>query len=109
MFRRIIKYSNKHFGLFKKLASITDKRIKAQIDTIKIGAAIICMQLSNLGSLNSLSPVLVSGKYPSVSTIARTADSMDYRQNKGCICRYLQNSKKIKDGIGVLRNVDRSS
>jgi len=77
MFRRIIKYSNKRFSLFKKLASITDGRIKAQIDTIKIVTAIICMQLSNLGSLNSLSPALVSGKYPSVSTIARTADSMD--------------------------------
>ena len=35
------------------------------------------MQLANLGSLNSLSQALAHGKYPSVSTIARTADSMD--------------------------------
>ena len=106
MFKRIIEYSNKHFGLFKKLASITDKRIKAQIDTIKIVTAIICMQLSNLGSLNNLSPALVSGKYPSVSTIARTADSMDLDniRNDGADIY-----KRAKDVIGVLRNVDRSS
>jgi len=77
MFRRIIKYSSKHFGLFKKLTFIADGRIKARIDTIKIVTAIICMQLSNLGSLNSLSQALAYGKYPSVSTIARVADSMN--------------------------------
>jgi hypothetical protein len=77
MFRRIIKYSSKHFGLFKKLASIADRRIKPRIKTIKIAAAIICMQLANLGSLNSLSQSLRYGSYPSVPTIARTADRMD--------------------------------
>jgi len=65
MFKRIIKYSNKHFSLFKKLASITDKRIKPRIDTIKIVTVVICMQFSNLGSLNSLTQALASGKYPS--------------------------------------------
>src|SRR5450830_827372 len=77
MFKRIIKYSNKHFSLFKNLSSITDRRLKPRIDTIKIVTAVICMQLSNLGSLNSLAQALASGKYPSVSTIARVADSMD--------------------------------
>ena len=76
MFRRIVKYSSKHFGLFKKLTSITDGRIKPQIATIKILTAIICMRLSNLGSLNKLSQVLRYGSYPSVSTIARVADSL---------------------------------
>ena len=75
--KRIIKYSNKHFSLFKNLSSITDRRLKPRIDTIKIVTAVICMQLSNLGSLNSLAQALASGKYPSVSTIARVADSMD--------------------------------
>ena len=75
MFKRIIKYSNKHFGLFENLLFITDKRTKPRITLVKIVTAIICMQLSNLGSLNSLS--LTSGKYPSVSTIARTTDQMD--------------------------------
>jgi len=60
MYKRIIKYSSKHFGLFKKLA-----------------VAIICMQLSNLGSLNNLSQKLNFGYYPSVSTIARVVDSME--------------------------------
>ncbi|MHB8281002.1 MAG: transposase [Candidatus Humimicrobiaceae bacterium] len=77
MFKRIIKYSNKHFGLFKKLASITDKRIKPRIATIKIVTVVICMQFSNLGSLNSLTQTLASGKYPSVSTIARVTDCID--------------------------------
>lgn len=53
MFRRIIKYSNKHFSLFKKLTFIADRRIKPRINTIKIVTAIICMQFCNLGSLNS--------------------------------------------------------
>ena len=77
MFKRIIKYSSKHFGLFKKLTFIADGRIKPRIDTIKIVTAIICMQLSNLGSLHSLSQALRYGSYPSVSTIARVADSME--------------------------------
>jgi len=77
MYRRLINYSSKHFGLFKKLASIADRRLKPQIATVKITAAIICMQLSNLGSLNNLSQALAYGAYPSVSTIARVADSME--------------------------------
>lgn len=58
MFRRIIKYSNKHFSLFKKLAYISDRRIKPQIETIKIAAAIVCIHIANLGSLNNLSQSL---------------------------------------------------
>ena len=77
MFRRIIKYSSKHFGLFKKLTFIADRRLKPRIDTIKIVTAIIYIQFCNLGSLNSLSQALAHGKYPSVSTIARVADSMN--------------------------------
>jgi len=76
MFRRIIKYSNKHFSLFKILASITDRRIKPQIKTIKIVTAVICMQFANLGSLNNLSQKLLTKEYPSVSTIARVADTI---------------------------------
>ena len=78
MFRRIIKYSSKHFDLFKNLLLITDKRIKPRIATVKIVIAIICMHLSNLGSLNSLSSALASGRYPSVSTIARVAKQHEF-------------------------------
>ena len=77
MFRRIIKYSNKQFSLFKKLASIADRRIKPQIETIKIAVAIVCIHMANLGSLNNLSQSPGYISFPSVSTIARTADSMD--------------------------------
>jgi len=77
MFRRIIKYSEKHFGLFEKLTYITDRRIKPQILTIKILAAIVFVHIANLGSLNSFSQNKASKKeLPSVSTIARVADSV---------------------------------
>ncbi len=55
MYRKLIRYSNKIFNLFGIIASITDKRLKPQIATVKITAAITVMHFSNLGSLNSLS------------------------------------------------------
>ena len=104
MFKRIIKYSNKHFSLFKNLASITDKRLKPRIATIKIVNAIICMQFSNLGSLNSLTQAPASGKYPSVSTIARVADSMnldDIRNVGKAIYQKARKSKMLKSYCGM--------
>ena len=81
MHRKIIRYSNKIFNLFNIITSITDGRPKPQIDTIKIVAAIIVMQFSNLGSLNSLSQTIsvknLKKDIPSVSTIARCADSIN--------------------------------
>jgi len=78
VFRRIIKYCLKHFGLFEKLAYVTDRRIKPQIETIKIAAAIVCIHIANLGSLNSFSQSKASkSKLPSVSTIARVADTIE--------------------------------
>jgi hypothetical protein len=94
MFKRIIKYSNRHFSLFKNLSSVTDKRLKPRIDTIKIVTAIICMQISNLGSLNSLS--LAYGKYPSVSTIARSADSVNLDQIRGAAVEVYRRARKQK-------------
>jgi len=73
VFKRIIKYFSKHFSLFEKLAYITDRRIKPQILTIKILSAIVFIHIANLGSLHSFSQ---SKAGPSVSTIARVADSV---------------------------------
>ena len=73
MFRRAVRYSRKTFGLFNELKNITDGRIKPRIATIKIAIAIFSMQLANLGSLNNFSQQVSS---PSVSTIARSADTM---------------------------------
>ena len=73
MFKRIIKYAFKHFDLFEKLACVTDRRIKPQILTIKILSAIVFIHIANLGSLHSFSQ---SKAGPSVSTIARVADSV---------------------------------
>ncbi|MHB8280024.1 MAG: hypothetical protein ACYDIA_20595 [Candidatus Humimicrobiaceae bacterium] len=104
MFKNIIKYSNKCFSLFKNLASVTDKRIKPRIATIKIITAIICMQFSNLGSLNSLSQAISSGKYPSVSTIARVADCIDLDEirNVGkAIYIKARKSKMLKSYCGM--------
>jgi hypothetical protein len=73
MFRRAVRYSNNCFGLFDKLKNITDRRIKPRIATVKVAIAIFSMQLANLGSLNNFSQQVSS---PSVSTIARSADTM---------------------------------
>jgi hypothetical protein len=73
VFKRIIKYCSKHFSLFEKLAYVTDRRIKPQILTIKILSAIVFIHIANLGSLHSFSQ---SKAGPSVSTIARVADSV---------------------------------
>ena len=96
MFRRIINYSSKHFGLFDNLLLITDKRIKPRIAAVKIVIAIICMHLSNLGSLNSLSSALISGRYPSVSTIARVADSMDLETIRNVAANIYKRARKQK-------------
>jgi len=96
MFKRIIKYSNKHFALFKNLSLITDKRLKPRIDTIKIVTAVICMQLSNLGSLNSLSSALSSGAYPSVSTIARAADTLNLDEIRQAALEVYKRARKQK-------------
>ena len=78
MFRRIINYCSKYFGLFEELVYVTDRRIKPQILTIKILAAIVFIHIANLGSLNSFSQSKTSkSKLPSVSTIARVADKVD--------------------------------
>lgn len=73
MFRRAVRYSRNYFGLFDKLKNITDGRIKPRIATVKVAIAIFSVQLANLGSLNNYSQQVSS---PSVSTIARSADTM---------------------------------
>ena len=74
MFRRALKYSQKTFGLLSRLKEIKDKRIKPRIATVKVAIYIFSLQLANLGSLNNFAQSVVS---PSVSTIARSADTMD--------------------------------
>jgi len=87
LYRKLIRYSNKIFDLFTIIASVTDKRAKPQIPTVKIVAAIIIMHFTNQGSLNSLSQEIAYKKLkacvPSVSTIARAADSMDLEEIRG--------------------------
>lgn len=100
MFRKLIRYSNKIFYLFTIIASVTDERIKAQIPTVKIVAAIIIMHFTNQGSLNSLSQEIAFKKLkadiPSVSTIARTADSMDLEEIRGVGIEIYKKARKKK-------------
>ncbi len=74
MFRRAVRYSRNYFSLFKRLKNITDRRIKPRIAAAEVAIAIFSVQLANLGSLNNFAQQVSS---PSVSTIARSADSMD--------------------------------
>ncbi len=87
MYKKLLRYSNKIFNLFSIIASITDGRLKPQIPTVKIVTAIIIMHFTNQGSLNSLSQEIAYKNFkadiPSVSTIARTADTMDLEEIRG--------------------------
>ena len=87
MFKKLIRYSNKIFDLFTIIASVTDRRIKSQIPTVKIVAAIIIMHFTNQGSLNNFSQEIaykrLKADIPSVSTIARVADTMDLEEIRG--------------------------
>ena len=54
------------------------------------------MHLSNLGSLNSMTSALASGKYPSVSTIARAADLMDLETIRNVAANIYKRARKQK-------------
>ena len=83
MFDKLLGYGNKHFDIIEKVGHITDERVRPQIPTIGISKSILTMMLSNLGSLNRLDAARSMGsldtmvEVPSVSTIARSADTMD--------------------------------
>jgi len=100
MYKKLIAYSNKIFNLFSIIASITDERLKPQIDTVKIVAAIVIMQFTNLGSLNSLSQEIAYKNFkkdiPSVSTIARTADSLNLEEIRGVGIEIYAKARKKK-------------
>lgn len=100
MYRKLLRYSNKIFNLFSIITSITDGRLKPQIATAKITAAITIMHFSNLGSLNSLSQAIsvknLKKAVPSVSTIARVADSMDLDKIRSVGIEIYQKARKSK-------------
>jgi len=100
MFKKLIRYSNKIFNLFSIIASVTDERLKLQIGTIKIVAAIIIMHFTNQGSLNSLSQEIaykrLKADIPSVSTIARVADTMNLEEIRGVSIEIYRQARKKK-------------
>jgi len=73
MFRKAVRYSRNYFSLFKRLKNISDRRIRPRITTTEVAIAIFSVQLANLGSLNNFAQQVSS---PSVSTIARSSDTM---------------------------------
>ena len=100
MYKKLLRYSNKIFNLFGLIASITDGRLKPQIPTVKIVAAIIIMHFTNQGSLNNLSQEIAYKNFkadiPSVSTIARTADTMDLEEIRGVGIEIYREARKKK-------------
>lgn len=108
MYRKLLGYSNKIFDLFNLIASITDKRIKPQIPTVKIIAAIVVMHFSNLRSLHSLSQSIslknLKADIPSISTIARTADTASIEAIRDVsieIYRQARKKKMLKSFCGM--------
>ena len=95
-----MRYSNKIFNLFGIIASITDKRLKPQIDTVKNVVTIIIMQFTNQGSLNNLSQEIAYKNFkkqiPSVSTIARSADSMSLEEIRNIGIEIYRKARKKK-------------
>ena len=83
MLNKLLGYGNKHFDIIEKVGHITDKRMRPHIPTTGISKSILTMMLSNLGSLNRFGAAASLGSLedivdaPSVSTIARSADTMD--------------------------------
>jgi hypothetical protein len=79
MINRLLSYAERHFDIEEKLDRITDNRSRPQISTSEISKKVLTTMLSNLGSLNQLKAAseLNLMYSPSVSTIARSADSMD--------------------------------
>jgi DNA-directed RNA polymerase subunit RPC12/RpoP len=70
------------------------------LPTVKITTAIIIMQFSNLGSLNSLSQAIsvknLKKEIPSVSTIARGADSINLEEIRNIGIEIYQKARKSK-------------
>jgi hypothetical protein len=100
MYKKLLRYSDKIFNLFSIIASITDGRLKPQIPTVKIVAAITVMHFTNQGSLNNLSQEIAYKNFkadiPSVSTIARTADSLNLEEIRGVGIEIYREARKKK-------------
>ena len=103
MLNRLLSYADRHFAIEENFSRITDNRSRPQIPTSEISKKVFTMMLSNLGSLNQLKAVSeMSAIYsPSVSTIARSADTMDLYQLREILKGVYLSSrrKKMLDSI----------
>ena len=110
MFARVIKYSNKHFGLFDLVENISDSRTKPQVRPSDIAASILSILFCNLGSLNKFNTSRdisyvsnIAQKVQSSSTIGRSADTIDLdviRQILKSIYYKAKRSKMIEPCFG---------
>ena len=100
MFKRILKYINKYFGLFNLIENITDKRARPQIPAAFVSSSILCLLFSNLGSLNKfniMKDILVAAdNFPSAATIARSSDGIDLEILRQVIKKNYQKAKRSK-------------
>lgn len=103
MLNRLLSYAERHFAIEERLGQITDNRTRPQVPTSEISKKVFTMMLSNLGSLNQLKAASeMSAIYsPSVSTIARSADTMDLDTLRETLKGVYLSSrrKKMLDGI----------
>lgn len=104
MLNRLLSYADRHFAIEEKLDQITDKRSRPQIPTSEISKKVFTLMLSNLGSLNQLKAASEMSEIcsPSVSTIARSADTMDLDPLREALKGIYLSSrrKKMLGGIG---------
>jgi len=103
VFRRIIRYSDKHFGIFSLIEGITDLRQRPQISAGDVSFSIFSMLISNLSSLNKFNTSRdisavgsIAGRVPSSSTIARAADGIDLDCLRGIIKTVYLRAKRSK-------------
>ena len=103
MLNRLLSYADRHFAIEEKLGQVTDGRYRPQIPTSEISKKTLTLMLANLGSLNQLKAAsqLNLLQTPSVSTMARSCDTMDL----GCLREILKKiylsarKKKMIEGI----------
>jgi len=103
MINRLLSYAERHFDIEENFSRIRDNRCRLQISTSDISKKTLTMMLSNLGSLNKLKAAseLNLMYSSSVSTIARSADTMNLDIIRNILKDiYLSaRKKKMIDGI----------
>jgi hypothetical protein len=102
---RFCAYIDKVFGLGRRLATLTDSRVRPRIQTAAAFAAAFTLFATRRGSLNGLEPDLriparlrgiVGPHSPSVDSIGRIYDGMDSQPLRQVVCDAAHQLKRNK-------------